>query len=74
MATNKTPPHKRISRAESGRDSWKMKAIERREQTEKLASALEETKKLLLETQDELRSARAKIVLLENEVFKKKPS
>ena len=31
MATEKTPAHKRIRRAEQGRDEWKIKAQLRRE-------------------------------------------
>lgn len=45
MATDKTPIHKRISRAEDSAAEWKMKAIERREAAEalkeQLATALE---------------------------------
>jgi hypothetical protein len=40
MATKKTPAHKRISRAETGREEWKLKAIERREEIEKLKKNL----------------------------------
>ena len=36
MATDKTPTHKRISRAENSSTQWKMKAIERREAAERL--------------------------------------
>jgi archaellum component FlaC len=36
MATEKTPPQKRIKRAEEGRDNWKVKASKRREECEKL--------------------------------------
>ncbi len=36
MATEKTPFHKRLTRAEKAQDEWKMKAIERREEGEKL--------------------------------------
>jgi hypothetical protein len=42
MATDKTPDHKRIKRAEEGRDEWKMKAIARREENEKLKLELNE--------------------------------
>lgn len=41
MATDKTPMHKRISRAENSAIQWKMKAIERREITERLKEQLE---------------------------------
>lgn len=42
MATDKTPDHKRIKRAEEGRDEWKMKALSRREENERLKSELNE--------------------------------
>lgn len=41
MATDKTPEHKRISRAENSAAEWKMKAIERREAAEALKDQLE---------------------------------
>jgi len=41
MATEKTPDHKRISRAENSAQQWKMKAIERRETVEALNEQLE---------------------------------
>ena len=41
MATDKTPTHKRIQRAETGRDDWKLKATLRREENEKLKRELE---------------------------------
>jgi chromosome segregation ATPase len=40
MATDKTPAHKRISRAENSAAEWKMKAIERREAAEALKEQL----------------------------------
>lgn len=49
MATNKTPVHKRIKRAESGREDWKMKALLRREENEKLKSNLKTQEECLLE-------------------------
>ena len=36
MATERTPPQKRIVRAEKGRDEWKLKAAERRVKAMKL--------------------------------------
>ncbi len=41
MVSDKTPAHKRIVRAEKGRDEWKKKAIDRREEAEKLKLDLE---------------------------------
>jgi uncharacterized coiled-coil protein SlyX len=40
MATDKTPAHMRISRAENSAAEWKMKAIERREAAEALKEQL----------------------------------
>lgn len=36
MATDKTPPERRIERAEKSAAEWKLKAIERREEIERL--------------------------------------
>jgi len=36
MATERTPPNKRIKRAEDSAADWKMKSIERREEIERL--------------------------------------
>ena len=41
MATEKTPAHKRIRRAEQGREQWKIKAQLRREENEKLKRDLQ---------------------------------
>ena len=49
MATDKTPPHKRIKRAEVGRDDWKIKATERREEIEKLKKELMSKEAALLQ-------------------------
>lgn len=40
MATDKTPVHKRIKRAEDGRNQWRNKAQLRREENEKLRREL----------------------------------
>lgn len=40
MATDKTPVHQRIARAENSATEWKMKAIERREAAEALKQQL----------------------------------
>jgi chromosome segregation ATPase len=42
MATDRTPDHKRIKRAEEGREEWKMKALSRRQENEKLKSELDQ--------------------------------
>lgn len=36
MVTSRTPPHKRIARAEKAQEEWKMKAIKRREENQQL--------------------------------------
>lgn len=43
MATDRTPDHKRIKRAEEGREQWKIKALLRREENEELKLELDET-------------------------------
>lgn len=81
MATDKTPKHKRIKRAEEGRDQWKIKALERREENEKLKSELNSTTEQLdclcdqnSKLKKELDEASKRIAKLEKEaeMFKKK--
>jgi archaellum component FlaC len=83
MATDKTPDHKRIKRAEEGRDEWKMKALSRREENEKLKIELNEKTTRLTTICDqnndlkkELEEAKKRVAKLEKEIelFKKKPS
>ena len=81
MATEKTPTHKRIKRAEEGRDDWKTKALARREENEKLKSELNDKTERLESLSDhnsrlkkELAEASKRIAKLEKEaeVLKKK--
>lgn len=83
MATERTPNHKRIKRAEEGRADWKVKALSRREENEKLKSELNEKAERLdnLSEQNsrlkkELDEASKRIAKLEkeSEMFKKKAS
>jgi predicted RNase H-like nuclease (RuvC/YqgF family) len=61
MVTERTPQHKRVKRAEEGRDTWKIKACERREEIERL--------KLELARKDERLSVQAeKIKNLEKNI------
>ena len=47
MVTDRTPPHKRIARAEKAREEWKVKATKRREENQLLkANLAEKTAKL----------------------------
>lgn len=50
MATEKTPTHKRIKRAETGREDWKVKALARREENVKLKNELVSKEQLLADT------------------------
>lgn len=75
MATDKTPDHKRIKRAEEGRNEWKMKALSRREENEKLKTELDDDKKRLAtfyeqnkELKIELSEAKKNIIKLEKEL------
>jgi predicted nucleic acid-binding Zn-ribbon protein len=83
MATERTPNHKRIKRAEEGREDWKTKALARREENEKLKSEINEKVKRLDSLSDqnstlkkELDEASKRIAKLEKEaeVLKKKAS
>lgn len=83
MATKRTPDHKRIKRAEEGRDDWKVKALERREENQKLTTELNSTVKHLDTLINEntalkkaLYEADKKLNKLEKEIeiVKKKPS
>ena len=63
MANDRTPKHKRIKREETGRDDWKLKAIERREENEKLRKELQSKENILLETQNQIQDLEAKLIL-----------
>jgi len=54
MATDKTPAHKRIKRAEAGRNDWKTKATERREEIEKLKKELVSKEEVLSVMNDQI--------------------
>jgi len=62
MATDKTPKHKRIKRAETGRDDWKQKATLRREENEKLKHELESKQVVLLKTINENNELENKLI------------
>jgi predicted nucleic acid-binding Zn-ribbon protein len=75
MATERTPTHKRIKRAEEGRDDWKMKAVERREENAKLKLDIRSYERILqdLSVQNEVKEqklvvAERKITELEREI------
>jgi predicted RNase H-like nuclease (RuvC/YqgF family) len=81
MATDKTPDHKRIKRAEEGRDEWKIKALSRREENEKLKIELNEKRTRLTticeqnkSLKKELEESKKSIEKIEKELelFKKK--
>ena len=82
MASEKTPANKRIKRAEQGRDDWKVKALERREENEKLRNLLkaanqnaEKLSKEKEELQVRLKETVEKLTITEKEIgqLKKKP-
>lgn len=75
MATEKTPTHKRIKRAESGREEWKVKALERRDENQRLKSILKSKEDHLTELsainnvhRTKLNEAEKKISKLEAEI------
>jgi chromosome segregation ATPase len=69
MATDRTPKYKRIKRAETGRDDWKLKAIERREEIEKLRKELKSKEDILLETQNQIQELKDKLILQREKIF-----
>jgi chromosome segregation ATPase len=68
MATERTPPHLRIARAEKAQKEWKMKAVKRREENQLLKQdlkyknmKLENSKAQNRELKEQLSSANIKI-------------
>jgi chromosome segregation ATPase len=68
MATEKTPPHKRISRAENSAAQWKIKAIERREAAEALQGQLTTASENVKITNTKLDEANKRCTSLEKQV------
>lgn len=68
MATDKTPVHKRISRAENSAAEWKMKAIERREAAEALKEQLATASENVQIKNAELDAANKRCVNLEKQL------
>ena len=68
MVTNKTPPHKRIARAEKGREEWKRKAIDRREEAEKLKLDLELKETRLHFANEQLKAFKDKLAATELQI------
>jgi len=75
MATDKTPDYKRIQRAEAGREEWKMKALLRREECEKLKIQLKFKESQLIDQihqdqkqKEQLVESNRKIAKLEKQV------
>lgn len=68
MATDKTPAHQRISRAENSAAEWKMKAIERREAAEALKEQLATASKNVKVKDAELDEANKRCANLEKQL------
>lgn len=68
MATEKTPAHKRIRRAEQGRDEWKIKAQLRREEKEKLKRELESKEAFIIELIEKNQAAKDQIVSYQKKI------
>lgn len=68
MATEKTPAHKRIQRAEKGRDQWKIKAQLRREDNEKLKRELASKSTHISELIDENQTINNQLVVLKKQL------
>ncbi len=61
MVTKKTPPHKRIRRAEQGREEWKIKAIKRREENQKLRAELQDKNSQLQALNEEVQELKVNL-------------
>lgn len=68
MATEKTPAHKRIRRAEQGRNEWKIKAQLRREEKEKLQRDLQLKEVLISKLTEENQTVKDQIVLFQKKL------
>jgi septal ring factor EnvC (AmiA/AmiB activator) len=68
MATDKTPAHKRIRRAEEGRNQWKNKAQLRREENEKLKRDLETKTTRLVELVDENQKFKDQLTIFQKQI------
>ncbi len=70
MVTKRTPPHKRIARAEKAREEWKLKAIKRREESQQLRLELKK-KNLRLEClKNENKELEKQLIAVEKEIPK----
>jgi chromosome segregation ATPase len=77
MATERTPPHKRIVRAEQAREEWKLKAVKRREENLLLKEDIKyknmklgQSKNEVKELKRQLMAAQKKIATQENLIEK----
>jgi hypothetical protein len=68
MVTEKTPAHKRIARAEKSAVEWKMKAIERREETELLTGQLARANEIVQQQAAALSDALTQLEKLQKQV------
>ena len=68
MATEKTPAHKRIRRAEQGREEWKNKAQLRREENEKLKRDLLSKEARISELIEENQTEKDQSVLFQKKI------
>ncbi len=68
MVTDKTPPHKRIARAEKGREEWRTKAIARREEAEKLKLDLELKDTRLHHANEQLKQLKEQLAIAEHQI------
>jgi predicted nucleic acid-binding Zn-ribbon protein len=60
----RTPTHKRIVRAETGREEWKVKAVKRREEIQKLNQEIKDIKERNNHLAEQLNEAQKEINFL----------
>ncbi len=70
MATEKTPQRKRVKRAEEGRDSWKVKAFERRQEIERLKLELARKEDRLSQNSIEIKEMQKKLTSADKTIIK----
>ena len=70
MATEKTPPYKRIKRAEEARTNWKVKASERREENERLKLELARKDECLAQQRLEIIEIKKRIATADKLIIK----
>lgn len=68
MATERTPPHKRIARAENAREEWKLKAVKRREENRLLKEDIKYKNMKLEHSRIEIRELKRQLMTAQKRI------